>query len=523
MGCLSACVDCQPRIRNLIRTIFACLLLATCVHAEQRPNVLLISIDDLNDWTGCLGGHPQAKTPHIDRLANEGTLFLNAHCQSPVCNPSRTSMLTGRYPHSTGIYFLSPDLKQAPALRDVMTLPEVFAQHGYFTLAAGKIFHQGDQRFFQEYGGNHGGMGPRPEQKISQPHGHPLWDWGAFPKNEEQMPDWKTAKWAISKLEGHLSGPFFMAVGFYRPHVPMCVPQKWFDKHPRNSIQLPSVLRNDCADLSPYASQLTQLEHVAPRHHWIVKANQWKHAVQSYLASTTFVDHCAGMVLDALAASPHADNTVVVLFSDHGFHLGEKERWAKRSLWEDSTRVPLIVKAPGLRANRTTNRPVELLDVFPTLLELCYLPADPKQEGQSLVPLLRDPETPWTTPALTSFGKGNFAVRTQRFRYIQYRDGSEELYDHTSDAHEWHNLANNPENAKIIQKLRQTNPIETVRGLCRESRRGTKPTQPHGLRLAKTSSHTFAERGEARSAQVEPRNSKAGFGETEQLSMLVTW
>ena len=183
----------------------------------RKPNVLLISIDDLNDWTGCLGGHPQAKTPHIDRLAERGTLFANAHCQSPVCNPSRASLLTGRHPHSSGVYFLSPDLKQAPTLKELDTLPERFAKHGYRTLAAGKIFHTGDKRFFQEYGGSFGGFGPRPKKKISQPHGHPLWDWGAYPKRDEDMPDYKIAQWAVEKLQAQpvdSDTPFFLGVGF---------------------------------------------------------------------------------------------------------------------------------------------------------------------------------------------------------------------------------------------------------------------------------------------------------------------
>ncbi|MEC7680968.1 MAG: sulfatase-like hydrolase/transferase, partial [Planctomycetota bacterium] len=181
--------------------ILALLMLPPSLLATERPNILLISIDDLNDWTGCLKGHPQARTPNLDRLAGQGTLFTNAHCQSPVCNPSRASLLTGRHPHTSGVYFLGPDLKEAPELAGLDTLPERFAKHGYSTLAAGKIFHRGDQRFFETYGGNFGGFGPRPEKKISQPHGHPLWDWGAFPEKDNQMPDFKIARWAVDQLQ----------------------------------------------------------------------------------------------------------------------------------------------------------------------------------------------------------------------------------------------------------------------------------------------------------------------------------
>ncbi|WP_345324863.1 sulfatase [Novipirellula rosea] len=420
-------------------------------HAAEKPNVLLISIDDLNDWVGCLGGHPQAKTPNIDRLAGMGTLFDNAHCQSPVCNPSRASMMTGRYPHTTGIYFLSPDLKQAPALEGVKTLPEVFAANGYKTMASGKIFHTGDKRFFQEYQPS-GGFGPRPEKKISQPHGHPLWDWGVYPEDDDQMPDMKAAKWAVKQLETNHDKPFFMGVGFYRPHVPMYAPQKWFDMHPLKDIQLPLVREDDRDDLSQYAIDLTNLMHVSPTHDWVTEAGQWEHAVQSYLASVTFADHCVGMVLDALQSSEYADNTIVVLFSDHGFHLGEKQRWAKRSLWEDGTRVPLIVSAPGFAAGQTTKPPAELVDVFPTLLHLAGLPEDAALEGNSLVPLMKDPQQTWTHPAVTSFGLGNFSIRSTRYRFIQYHDGSRELYDLRKDPHEWTNLAANPEYEAIVSE-----------------------------------------------------------------------
>jgi len=241
-----------------------------------------------------------------------------------------------------------------------------------------------------------------------------------------------------------------MGVGFYRPHVPMYAPKKWFDKHPRKDIQLPLVFENDRSDLSQYAIDLTNLEHVSPTHEWVTGAGEWDHAVQSYLASVTFADHCLGIVLDALESSDHAGNTIIALFSDHGFHLGEKERWAKRSLWEDGTRVPIIVVAPGFQADQATNRPAELLDLYPTLLELAGMEADPGQEGQSLVPLMKDPTMEWNHPAITSFGLGNYAVRTTRYRYIQYLDGSRELYDLSQDPHEWHNLASKPESQAII-------------------------------------------------------------------------
>ncbi|MGE9267773.1 MAG: sulfatase [Verrucomicrobiales bacterium] len=424
----------------MTRTLLFLAALTLLLPAAPRPNVLFIAIDDLNDWTGALGGHPQAKTPQLDRLAARGTLFTNAHCQSPVCNPSRSSLLLGRLPHRSGLHFLNPDFKKIPALAELPTLPEVFAAHGYLTLGVGKIHHTGSQRFFQKYGGSFGGFGPTPKEKISQPHGHPLWDWGAFPERDELMPDYQSASWAISELRKKHDKPFFLAVGFVRPHVPMFVPKKWFDLHPLTEIKLPEIAENDLADISPYARNLTTLEHVSPTHQWVSESGEWKHAVQSYLASTSFVDHQVGRLLDALAESPHRDNTLIVLFSDHGFHLGEKNHWAKRTLWEDSTRVPLIIAGPGLPTRQRSDAPAGLIDLFPTLLDLAGLPADPTQHGRSLRPLLNDPAADWPHPAITSFGPGNITLRSRHHRLIRYHDGSEELYDHRRDPHEWHNL-----------------------------------------------------------------------------------
>ena len=226
-------------------------------------------------------------------------------------------------------------------------------------------------------------------------------------------------------------------------------PQRRFHNHIdiRCGTAVPS---DDLNDLSQYAIDLTNLEHVSPTHEWVTGAGQWEHAVQSYLASVTFADHCLGLVLDALEKSKYADNTIIALFSDHGFHLGEKERWAKRSLWEDGTRVPVVVVAPRHKASQKTNRPAELLDIFPTLLELAGLPKDETQEGQSLVPLMKNPKREWKHPAITSFGLGNYSVRSTNYRFIQYFDGSRELYDLRDDPHEWKNLIDNPKMKQVI-------------------------------------------------------------------------
>ncbi len=437
-----------PLLRLLIVALIVCLGVSANLADQRKHNIVLISIDDLNDWVGCLGGHPQAQTPNLDALASKGTLFANAHCQAPVCQPSRSSLMTSRLPSSTGLYFLNPGIRQSPVTKNAVTLPERFATEGYQVFGAGKLFHH---RMNQTVFSNVGryatfdniqiGFGPRPQKKISQPHGHPLWDWGAFPAGDDQMPDHHLAHWAAGVLQQKHERPFFLAVGFYRPHVPMYVPKHWFDRHPREQISLPSVADRDTDDVSQYARDLTSLKHVAPTHSWVSESGQWPHAVQSYLASTSFVDACVGIVLKSLWTSTFRDNTIVVVFSDHGFHLGEKERWAKRSLWEDATRVPLIIAGPGIAAGAVCQRPVGLIDIYPTLLDLTGETADAEHEGTSLRPLLRDSEARWSRPVITTFGPGNHAVRSDRWRFIQYQDGSQELYDHDSDPHEWNNLA----------------------------------------------------------------------------------
>lgn len=444
----------------------ACSLLALqgCNSLEsrpERPNVLFIGIDDLNDWLGCYGGHPQAISPNIDKLASHGMLFANAHCQSPLCNPSRASLLTGTQPASTGLHFLKPLFRNVPSMKDTVTLPQYFRQNGYYTISVGKIFHRkNDPESFNEDGGKMGEYGPLPKKKISNPTGHKLWDWGAFPKNEEDTPDCKIADWAVQKLEKKYDKPFFLAVGFYRPHVPLFAPQRWFDLYPKGKTILPLIKKDDLKDLSKYSQDLT-FGKVAPRHQAIVDLGEWEHAVRSYLACVSFVDHQVGKVLEALKKSPYAKNTFVVIWSDHGFHLGEKLRWGKRSLWEESTRSPLIFYGPGIKAGKT-KRPVGLIDIYPTLVEYCRLPEKKKLEGHSLMPLLANPKAEWPYASITSFGPGNHSIRTERWRYIRYADGSEELYDHDKDPHEWQNLAKDAQFADIIKQHRKFLPKKDV-------------------------------------------------------------
>ena len=438
----------------LASALLSCFCLSLKAE-ETAPNVLLIAIDDLNDWIGCMGGHPQAQTPHMDRLAARGVLFNNAHCQSPVCNPSRASMMTSLYPSTTGLYFLSPHLSRSLVAKKNTLMPQRFLDEGYYVTGAGKLFHAAqNQKYLPNYAGDFGGFGPFPKKKISPFPGMRLWDWGVFPAEDSMMPDYKIAAWGAKQLAKLHDKPLFLATGFYTPHVPQYAPQKWFDLYPMESLQLPKVIVEDLKDISEYGSNITRLRHVAPTMDWVKENAQWKPLVQSYLACISFTDHQIGKMLDALDASRYKDNTYVVLYSDHGFHQGEKERFAKRSLWEDGTRTPMIIAGPGIAKGKVCSKPTQLLDIYPTLLELAGLQADPKLEGNSLVPLLKNPQADWPHYARTSFGPGNYAIVSEDYRYIHYNDGSEEFYDHSKDTHEWNNVITHPEYAERIKNHR---------------------------------------------------------------------
>ena len=423
---------------------------------EIRPNILVIAVDDLNDWVGALNGHPQALTPNIDKLASEGMLFTNAHCQAPVCNPSRASIMTSLYPSTTGLYFLNPDIMQSEIVKENILMPKKFQNEGYYVSGAGKLFHNArgvNEKYIPNYAGNFGGFGPFPKNKLSNYKGHRLWDWGIFPNDDKLMPDYIMASWATDILKTEINKPFWIGVGFYRPHVPQYATQKWFDLYPIDSIQLPKVITNDLIDLSRYGIDLTREGHVSPNHEWIVENDQWKPLVQSYLACVSFVDNQIGRIIDALKNSKYANNTYVVLFSDHGFHFGEKQRYAKRSLWNDATRVPLIFWGPNI-SKGVSNKPVQLLDIYPTLLELAKISPEKQHEGHSLSDILKGEDEKWPHYARSSFGPGNHAIISENYRYIKYNDGTEEFYDCTTDPHEWFNKIKDSKFSSLINQHR---------------------------------------------------------------------
>jgi arylsulfatase A-like enzyme len=436
--------------------LFPSGLPAKAEDSAPRHNVLLIAVDDLNDWVGCLGGNPQAFTPNIDRLAARGMLFTNAHCQGTMCNPSRISLLWGQRPSSTGFYDNNYSVVKEPGfLASHVGLPAHYAANGYKTLSTGKVFHTGTPPQSQVAGPDPGYWRKGLDKAIHpDPRWHGIWDFGRQDYDETKFTDHIIAAWAAGKLGEKHDKPFFLSVGFYRPHVPFFPPARLYDSF--SDVKLPPVKADDWDDLPAAAAKLTLSNPKIPTHEWMLGENRWKEAVHSYLACIKWTDEQVGRLLDALDKGPNADNTIVVLFSDHGYHLGEKQRWSKFSLWERTTHVPLIVSVPQGVAGRC-GKPVELLDIYPTLVDLCGLTPNPNLEGVTLRPLLEKPDAAWDHVAVSTLGQNNHAIRDERWRYIRYADGSEELYDHHSDPNEWNNLAAgklDAEQAAVIARLK---------------------------------------------------------------------
>jgi arylsulfatase A-like enzyme len=492
----------------LISTATISPLVLSCRIKPSKQNVLFIAIDDLNDWIGCLGGHPQAITPNIDRLAKQGLLFTNAHCAVPLCGPSRAAIFTGKHPWNTGI-FTNDNEALKKIGREFQTLPQSLRNGGYNTYGAGKLLHGKMDRYpknlFTEFGPPYKKWLPftteetyytdeefnspidksvlthkmnRGPGKINvtfplnkMPRERRLgirqidsFDWGPLAVEDSEMGDYETAEWAIQKLKKKQDKPFFLGVGIYRPHIPLFIPKKYYDMFPPNKLQLPKVLAHDLADLSPVGKDFALKAYTAGSHKNVVEHNQWREAVSCYLACIAFIDAQIGRVLDALEQSPYRDNTAIVLWSDHGWHLGEKEHWGKFAGWEESTRVPFIIvlaknNRSGHAIGEKCNKPVSLIDLYPTLLDMVNLPSEDYLEGKSLVPLLKNPNAKISDHVITTFGRGNHSVRTEKWRYTRYYDGSEELYNSKQDHNEYNNLANKPEYDKTKQELKKKMPV----------------------------------------------------------------
>jgi arylsulfatase A-like enzyme len=488
-----------PLIRvKRILTCLTLLLFSGDLHAEADPSseaprdhVLFITIDDLNDWIGCMTdpvapdapsggrvvgrGHPQASTPNMDRLVERGVLFTNAHCQAPICRPSRNSFMSGLRPTTSGIYgnrskydakgFLKPG-KESP------WLTKRFEQAGYHTFNAGKILHGSQNKPLGGTACFKTNQGPYPPNKLNVPKEitpASIWDIGAHPEKEEDDTDLRIAKWTASNIrKPYKPGdkPRFMALGFYNPHLPLFAPKKWFEAAPsKKEVLLGAVSHDDFDDLPAISKRIGSRVSYAACARWCLEDEKnLRTLTQAYLACTSAMDDSLGKVIDALDQSDMANNTWIVVLSDHGWHLGEKDHIAKQTLWSRSTHVPLIVVPPkrlkdaprGLRCAR----PAELLDVYPTLIDATGLtPAlsDKHLDGLSLMPWLNDPAAEKSRPAITTLYGHNHSLVGDRHRYTRYADGSEELYDRQTDPHEFENLMaqvqKRPELQAVIKRL----------------------------------------------------------------------
>ena len=432
--------------------------------AGVRPHVLFMMVDDLNDWIEAIGGHPQSVTPNLNEFAARGVLFTNAHCSAPVCHASRTAILTGVAPHNSGIYENEYLLRESPVLATHRTIPEQFTANGYTSVGAGKLFHRAHPEAWSDYYPSLTDQrpdDPRPDGRLSGITGRGRqFDWGALDVDDSEMSDHKVATWVCDRPRSEAgTSPAFIGCGIYRPHLPFHVPAKWFSNWTTDTVRKPVLRENDLADvpLESYTPDTID-DHVA-----ILAAGQWNRAIHSYLASIRFADAQVGRVLNALDNSDIARNTIVVLSSDHGWHLGTKDTWRKRSLWEESTRTPMLIIAPGTTTPGTRCEEfVSLLDLYPTLVELTGISEPARLDGTSLVPQLEDPKTPRTKPVLTTRFQHEHSVRIDRWRLSRYSDGSLELYDHSVDPYEWTNLADDPGYSDVIEDLETHFPTDPV-------------------------------------------------------------
>lgn len=448
--------------------------------SSDKPNILFVAIDDLNDYISPLDSHPGIVTPNFEKLARRSVTFANAHCAAPACHPSRVAVMTGVHPVRSGIYrnmfgAHGPRWRhESPVLENAIVITQHFRDHGYFAAGGGKIFHtlqwtpgdsQNDPLAWDEYRGDPldpiSADWPRPhlipDEEAGLTAGRPLGGitqlFGAapLPHKDELIGDQLVVDWAIDQMSKKRDKPIFLAVGLFRPHIPWEVPKKWFDLYPMDRIEIPSHRLDDLNDARNHGRR--------GWHEWVLENEQWKHLMRGYLASISYVDHQLGRLMDALDASPLKDNTIVVVWSDHGFHIGEKENWEKFALWDQTTRVPLFIHAPGKsKDGEETRAPVTLTDLYPTLCELAGLTIPDQCDGQSLVPQLINPKTQKSNYSLTSFqfwgdDRPSHAVSDPRYRLIQYADGFEELYDLKVDPYEFENRIDDPNLREVRNRL----------------------------------------------------------------------
>lgn len=446
---------------------FTALAPAPAGAAPGKPNVLFIASDDLRDWVGYMGRHPQVRTPNIDRLAGKGMAFTRAYPAAPCCNPSRAALMSGQSPFTTGIYGNDNDFR--PVLPAEGMLTTTFRNAGYRVMGSGKIYHESFARRseWDDYLDNPGGS---PSIPPGQNDGVGGIKFGPLDCNDEDLVDYRITDYGIAQLGRKQDKPFFLAVGLKKPHMPWNVPRKYFDMFPLETIQLPPYLENDLDDI-PAAG--VRMAHPETDHVPMLKSGRWKEAVQAYLATIAYVDMNIGRLLEALEKSAYRDNTIVVLWGDHGWHLGEKHHWRKFSLWEEGNRTPYIWIVPGVTKPGTmSDTPVSLQSIYSTLTDLCGIPTPRHVEGSSIRPLLANPGAAWELPVVNTWGRENHAVRIRGWRYIRYANGDEELYDTTNDPNEWTNLAGKAGYASRIASMKQLLPQHNAPEIARVSSDG---------------------------------------------------
>lgn len=434
------------RYLAVICLIGAFPIAVNAAESAARPNVLMIAVDDLNHWVGYLNRNPQTKTPHIDALAARGVAFTHSYCAAPACNPSRAALLSGRRPSSTGVYGNNDDWRRV--IPKELTLPTAFRKAGYYVAGAGKIYHEAFARrkewddYLQDEGSD------------PKPHGNTGVGGIRFAPldcNDDDLREARIVNYGIEQLRKPHDKPFFLTIGLHKPHMPWNVPRKYYDMHPLDEIELPPTVADDLADL-PDAG--VKMAHAVGDQRRMLESGRWKEAVQGYLAAISYTDAMIGRLLKALDESPYRDNTIICFWGDHGWSLGEKEHWRKFALWEEPTRAPLIWVVPGLTKPGTVcERSIDFMTIYPTLTDLSGIQTPSHVEGKSIRKLLAQPDASWDEPAVSTEEFGNHAVRTDRWRYIRYADGGEELYDEQSDPYEWKNLAGDAKSAEIKSRL----------------------------------------------------------------------
>ncbi len=444
-----------------------CMLLifsGTALLGAEQPNVLFIAIDDLNHWVGHLGRNSQTQTPCLDRLASQGVSFTRANCAAPVCNPSRAALMSGLRPSTTGVY--DNGQNWSAVVGQELTLTTQFLNAGYNVFGAGKIYHGSVHRegewteYFKDAGV------PLRRHASAADEGVAGIQFCPLDNTDAEMPDYRVVDYGLKQLQQQHEKPFFLAIGLVKPHMPFSVPKHYFDMFPLESIELPPHREDDLDDVPAAGRRMAKPD---GDHAAILKSGRWKEAVQAYLATIAFCDAQVGRLLDGLDNSPYKNNTIVVLWSDHGWHLGEKSHWRKFALWEEATRTVFIWRVPGMTpAGQRCERPVDYMSIYPTLCELSGLPIPQHVEGKSIGSLLANPQAPWDRPALTTYHLGNHSLRTERYRYIRYADGSEELYDHDSDPYEWDNIASDPQHTVLKTELKEYLPKTNAPELPRQ-------------------------------------------------------